>query len=190
MSNYKMRNQSIMEEISDNLKKTIKKWNEMENEEDNSEVEHKGSSKSKKSMVKFENEEDRSKKKEIYNTINNFDSIRKQIERKKDVDLNKNTKSSIDKIESEMNVQDKLKNNIENNFSHSHTHTQYNSSEYFKNLSHKNLIMNQMSDSQVTAQSNKISKILDDLNDEMNTDFKEMEDIIESVERELKSFIN
>ena len=185
-----MRNQSIMEEISDNLKKTIKKWNEMENEEDNSEVEHKGSSKSKKSKVNFENEEDRSKEKEIYNTINNFDSLRMEKERKKDVDLNRNTKSNIDKIESDINLQDKLKNNLENNFSHSHNHTQYNSSVYFKNLSHKNLIMNQIGDSQVTAQSNKISKILDDLNDEMNKDFKEMEDIIESVERELKSLIN
>lgn len=206
-ANYKIRNQSIMEEISENLKKTIKKWNQMEMEEPSetnhdsnlnnlnrktiSKPENFSKNSNEKENNKYNNEpnhiihddtmikEDRIRNAECINNIDN-NNINMQHEFSRVNSMNYN---NFNKTDSFRNIQQNQQYN--NNMNNKISYKQFEST----NVSFNKNNCNNFSNSSVALQSNKILDGLDNLNEEMNRDFKEVEEMMESIERELKNFL-
>jgi hypothetical protein len=190
-----MRNQSIIEEISDNLKKTIKKWNQMEIEEPRSNYDS-VSSLRKKTNIKSEIHKNSSEKEQI-NAIE-FSGKDK---------IFKNEKISKNQSQDDLNFkEDRIKsisisnNDFTKNDYQSGNNINFNKTDSFKynpqvnnNFQYKfdnnTSLFNNKSNHSIIAQTNKILQGLDDLSDDMNKDFREVEEMIDSVERELKSIL-
>lgn len=158
MTSYKKRSQSLMDEISENLKRTIKKYNDLDNDHD-------------LSVIQSENEESKSNAKDSEH------------------------KSEIIKLESTSPIT-----KFENNLTHSNYNFDYskskknsvmnNSNSNYPSFPMPNNTINVQNNTQsVNSHSNRIIKILDELNENINKDIKEIEDLIEYVvEKDLKIF--
>ena len=200
MANYKIRNQSIMEEISENLKKTIKKWNENETGDDEN--------RNRNTNLVSEESEDRLKRKNINCKVNskqreedmgekeifNSEDCVKELSEKEN--MNRKNKSEDvtkkDKIrfqaessfnQFEFNARNNINQNRKQNINFGNFSDYSNGLKFFQtnNKNENNL--------NFLTQSNKILQNLESFNDDIDKDFKEMEDMIESVERDLKIFI-
>jgi hypothetical protein len=200
MSNYKIRNQSIMDEISENLKKTIKKWNEIETGDD--------VNRNRNRNLVSEESEDRLKRKNINCMVNskqreedmgekdNFNSedcVKEQSEKEimnrknKSEDVTKKDKIRFQADSSYNQFEFNARNNINQNRKQNINIGNF--SDYTNGLKFSQQNNKTENNLNFLSQSNKILQNLENFNDEIDKDFIEMEDMIESVERELKIFI-
>jgi hypothetical protein len=188
MTNYKKRTQSLMDEISENLKRTIKKYNEIDQENDLSVID----------SVEYENTSNKSKIQEVQQS--------KKFENESTEKLNivSNTKKVFDhgskfnhNSNSSGNLQVEIK-EFPNITSHSKNFSGGN--ELNQNIKNSNNFSNTQLDysPRLNFKKNnpglmtKTQKIMDDLeqfNSMINKDFLEVEDMIENmIEKELKNF--
>ena len=195
MSNYKIRNQSIMEEISENLKKTIKKWNEIET----------GNEVNRNRNLSGEESEDRLKRNNINVKVNlkqeemcekeNFnkdDYMKEQSEKEKmnrknkseELSKNEKIKYQPDSSYNQFELNARINNQSRNQYINYGNFSDYSNGLKFFQQNNKN-----ENNLNFLTQSNKILQNLESFNDEIDKDFKEMEDMIESVERDLKIII-
>ena len=187
MTNYKKRSQSLMDEISENLKRTIKKYNEIDQENDLSVID----------SVEYENTSNKSKIQELHpNKKNLNDSYELNIvaSTKKVFDqgskFNHNSSNS-DNLQVEIKEFPNITSHNKNFSSGNELNPNIKNSNNFSNAQFDyspSFNLKKNSSSLVT----KTQKILDDLdkvNSMINKDFLEVEDMIENmIEKELKNF--
>jgi hypothetical protein len=193
MANYKKRSQSLMDEISENLKRTIKKYNEIDMDNDLSiipSVENE-----ELTFLKFntkpQNETGRLEIRDLNSgdnskNPNRFYNERNQNDRNFYSDKNaiiNNTKKILDVQRSKENLNDELTShniNLNNYFNNPSIHPE---NKYYNNTN-----TNISTQTHLNLKKNKILNDLDQFNNNLNKDFKEVEDLLESmIEKELKN---
>lgn len=161
MSNYKKRSQSLMDEISENLKRTIKKYNEIDMENDLSIIHS------------VENEESKS------NALQESAKFEKERERERSYD-NKSTGG---------NIVSNTKKVIEN--PRIHTNVSYSANldnNPFGSFPSSPVV--NYKPTNFSGKVNRITESMDQLSSNINKDFQEIEDMIENmIEKELKNVL-
>jgi hypothetical protein len=180
MTNYKKRSQSLMDEISENLKRTIKKYNEIDVDTDLSVIQS------------VENED--SSKMNSRDVHKSSESVNNKFERER-VEKEKNEKSERNEKGDKSDRQYKPNNIINNTkkiMEYPTKYTNYNSNTNNVLLSSRdeNFSPNRnfKPNSNLNNKANKILEDLDEFGQNLNKDFKDIEDIIESmIEKDLKN---
>jgi hypothetical protein len=162
MSNYKKRSQSLMDEISENLKRTIKKYNEIEMDNDLSVI-HSIDNEESNSIPKKE-----INNKEVYDSMTKFDQNEKNLMKQSNSSFGYN----FDYKNSNMSgVQPKKESPSKMN-----SQVQYNSKQFNNYPSPNN-----------NSQLNRVINSLDNMGAAINQDFAEIEDMLENIiQKEMK----